>query len=135
MGIEKWVKHSTCQPKRAMGSRPRPCPSITAQTEARLVKSKARTWVNWKAHTRTINPYLSNTENRIFPKRYPIHPIKSHYKGNRRPSVRHSPIKKEDYSKQTPLTNPLLNLRLTIRKRSHPMRKISVVIQPVGHLL
>ena len=125
MGIEKWAKYSTHQPKRAMGSMPHPCPSTTAQTEARLVRSKTRTWGNGKAHTRPINPYSSNTENRIFPKRYPIHPIKSHYKrkkNNRRPSVKDSPIKKEDYSKQIPLTNPLLNLRLTIRKRSHPMR-------------
>ena len=117
-GIEKWAKYSTHQPKRAMGSMPHPCPSTTAQTEARLVRSKTR---NGKAHTRPINPYSSNTENRIFPKRYPIHQIKSHYKrkkkNNRRPSVKDSPIKKEDYSKQIPLTNPLLNLRLTIKEK------------------
>ena len=117
------VFHSPAQ--KSNGLHATPMPSTTAQTEARLVRSKTRTWGNGKAHTRPINPYSFNTENRIFPKRYPIHPIKSHYKrkkNNRRPSVKDSPIKKKDYSKQIPLTNPLLNLRLTIKKRSHPMR-------------
>ena len=81
MGIEKWAKYLTHQPKRAMGPVPHPCPSATAQTEARLVRSKTQTWKNEKAHTRPVNPYPSKTENRIFSKRYPIQPIKTHYKG------------------------------------------------------
>ena len=81
MGVEKWAKHSINQPKRAMGSVPHPCPFTAVQTKAQLVRSNTHTWENGKAHVRSVNPYPSNTENRIFPKRYPIHPIKSHYKG------------------------------------------------------